>query len=127
MEQSFLTDRGVEHARAEGQDLRVGPQEPHQGAQAHERGESGARRAPRVGEIHAGDADAETMGQEARRPAEARAHVEHGHARRDGHAAGQRLHGPEAPVVVLIPRPEILRLERSAGVSAAVAHGLQDL
>ena len=120
-----MADRNVERPSAEKEDLRVGSEVPHQGAQADEGGEAGARRAPRVGQVHAGDADAETVREEARGAAEARADVEHGHARCDGRASRQRLHGPEAAVVVLVPRPEILGLERSA--ARARARGLQHL
>jgi hypothetical protein len=66
------------------------------------------------------------VGQEARRAAQAGADVEHGHAGRDGHAAGQGLDGAEAAVVILIPRPQILRLERTGGVPAQRARGLQN-
>jgi len=45
VQEAFLADRGIERARPEGEDLRVGPQETHQGAQADEGGEPGPRRA----------------------------------------------------------------------------------
>jgi len=80
-----------------------------------------------VGQVHAGDADAESVRQEARRPAQAGADVEHGHARHDRGASRQHLHGPEPAVVILIPRPQILRLERSPGATALRARGLQHL
>ena len=59
--------------------------------QAHESGEPGGGGAARMGEVDAGDAGPEAVGQEARGAAETRADVEHGHPRADRRAKGQRL------------------------------------
>ena len=127
MQEPLLADRGVEGARPEGKHLRVGPEEAHQGAQADQGREPGAGRAPGVGQVHAGDADAEAVCQEARGATQARADVEHGHPGRDRRAARQHLHGREPAVVILVPGPEVLRLERSPGAPALRARGLKHL
>ncbi len=113
MEQTLLTERGVEDPRAEGKHLRVGPQQPHERIQSDEDGETGTGRAARVGEVHADDPRAEAMREDSRGSAESGADVEDRHAGADPGSARQGFDGLESAVVVLVPLPEILGGERA--------------
>ena len=85
----------------------------------------GARGAPCV-QLHAGDPRGQAPRQGPRGPTEAGADVEHAAAGTDAGAPGQRLDGPQSPVVILVEVEQRFR-RHAAGQETATAERRDDL
>ena len=114
VQETLLAHHGVERAGRAGERLGVAAHHADDRVEPHETREAKvARRASGV-QVQRGNARAEAVGEEPRRPTEAGAHVEDAMARHDSGPARQGLHRGQPAVVVLVPVVQVVRARRPA-------------